>query len=380
MLYDVAVVGSGPAGSTAAAALARGGRSVLLVDREEFPRDKACGDLIGPRAFGVMDRIGVPPERIAAAFYPMAWSRLSAPRGRLIDVTFPRPGGAPRFGMIARRELDEALRQHALASGATYRTMQVRQLRPFDGEASTLVAVADGREEELRARAVVGADGASSLVARALGWGQPTDAHRGVAIRGYATSREPLEPVAELYFLKQVLPGYAWFFPADAHTVNIGVGIRTDFYRREGRSLKGMLAQFLDLPAVRERIVPESLTMTSSWTLNLGSHGGSRVFDGAVLVGDAGSFIDPLVGAGIHTAMITAELAAAVLLDALRAGDLRRGALAPFDRRWRQALARDFAIEHGLQRLVARLPGVVDVAAAVLPPDSAVVRYFLKKL
>jgi len=379
MRYDVAVIGSGPAGSTAAAALARAGRSVLLADRDIFPREKPCGDLIGPRAFAAMDRVGLPPDALARWFFPMARSRLAAPGGRAMEITFPQRGGG-RYGMIARQHLDDALRRHAIASGAVYRTLHVRGVSPFDGEHRVVAGEEDGRPVEVEARVVIGADGASSLVARALGWPQPAHAHRGVAIRGYAASRGLCEPAAELFFLPDVLPGYAWFFPADERTVNIGVGIRTDFYRRHNRSLKAMLAQFLALPAVRDRIEPDSLTLTSSWQLNLGSHPGSRVFDGALLVGDAGAFVDPLVGAGIHTAMITGVLAAEAALEGLRAGDVSRLWLAAYDRRWREQLAGDFLIEHALQQAVAHVPALIDVAAAVLPPDSGLIHFFLKKL
>lgn len=380
MTYDVAIVGSGPAGSAAATVLARAGRTVLLLDREAFPRPKACGDLIGPRALGAMQQIGLAPESLGAAFFPLARSLMGAPGGRTIAVRFPDRGGAQRYGMVARETLDDTLRRHAVASGAEQQTMLVRELRIAPGRPATLSGEQDGQTRSIEARLVIGADGASSLVARALGWPLPAPEHRGVAIRGYVQRRGPMAPVAELYFLKPILPGYAWFFPASAETVNVGVGIRSDFYKRQGRHLREMLAQFLAMPAIAERVVAGSLHETSSWALNLGSQPGSRVFDGALLAGDAGAFVDPLVGAGIHTALITGQLAGEVALAALRSGDLSRRGLAAYDRRWRALLERDFRLEHALQRVVARAPALVDLAAAVLPPDSGLIHFFLKKL
>lgn len=378
MVYDVVVVGSGPAGSSAAAVLARGGREVLLVDREVFPRDKACGDLIGPRAFGVLEQLGVAAQVRAGGFYPLERARLWAPGGGALEIDFRRRGTP--FGMIARRSLDALLRQHALGCGADYMRLHVRRVEPFDGTRVHLHGEAAGEPVRLAARAVIGADGASSLVARALGWPQPAHAHRGVAIRGYARSRGPTSGSAELSFLRGILPGYAWSFPADDWTVNLGVGIRTDHFRRSGASLRGLLEQFLALPAVRERVEPDSLAEVSSWSLNLGSHPGSRVFDGALLVGDAGAFVDPLVGAGIHTALITGQIAAEVLLAALATGDLTRRGLAAFDRRWRQCLEQDFRVEQLVQQAVTAMPALIDLAALALPGDSELVRFFVKKV
>lgn len=378
MVYDVVVTGSGPAGSAAAALLAQGGRHVLLLDRERFPRDKACGDLIGPRAFAVLERLGVAAQVRASDFIPLTHARLGAPGGGVLAIDF-RKQGAP-VGVIARRALDEQLRRHALACGAEYRTLNVRGVEPFDGTRVHLHGEHEGEQVRIACRVVIGADGASSLVARALGWAGPSNEHRGVAIRGYVTSRAPTTGAAELYFLHGILPGYAWCFPAGNQVVNVGVGIRTDYYRRGGRSLRALLEQFLALPLVRNRIEPDSLTDVSTWALNLGSHQGSRVFDGALLVGDAGAFVDPLVGAGIHTALLTGALAAEVVLEALERGDITRRGLAAFDRRWRRCLERDFQLEHLVQQSVTRLPGLIDLAALVLPGDSRLVQFFVKKV
>ena len=157
--FDVVVVGGGPAGATAATDLARRGRSVLLLDRSG--RIKPCGGAIPPR---LMRDFAIPPSLLVAR---VTAARMVSPAARRVDM--PINGGF--VGMVDRDVFDEWLRERAVAAGATRRVGTFDRLTR-DANGVALVhyrrrsASATAEPEQVRARAVIGADGANSAVAR----------------------------------------------------------------------------------------------------------------------------------------------------------------------------------------------------------------------
>ena len=112
---EVAVVGAGPAGSAAAAWAARAGRDVLVVDSATFPRDKACGDGLTPRAVAELERLGLGPwldGRIRHRGLRLAGF------GSAVQVDWPGPSFPSTGSAVPRTELDDTIRQVASASGA----------------------------------------------------------------------------------------------------------------------------------------------------------------------------------------------------------------------------------------------------------------------
>jgi geranylgeranyl reductase len=159
-IYDTIVVGGGPAGATAASSLAKAGRSVLLLDRGG--RVKPCGGAIPPR---LIQDFAIPDEMLAAR---VTSARMFAPSDRIADM--PIENGF--VGMVDRQEFDEWLRARAGADGATLRTGLFEGLsRNADGIVILQCREkgVDGAPFTLRARSVIGADGARSGVARAAG-------------------------------------------------------------------------------------------------------------------------------------------------------------------------------------------------------------------
>ncbi len=129
-----------------------------------------------------------------------------------------------------------------------------------------------------------------------------SDGHRAVALRAYIEDLELYPHEVEFYLYDKILPGYAWVFPAADNMANIGLGMRLDHFRRLKRNLKKMLQDFLEMPAIRERLKHGGvLRDVATWQLNFGSQRNlQHVYDGAVLVGDAAGFINPLTG-GRHS-------------------------------------------------------------------------------
>jgi len=308
--FDVVVAGAGPAGSVAALVLARGGARVALVDKAAFPRDKACGDLVGPRGVGLLDELGVsvPDAGQGADLLVVGPSghraRLPAFPGR----TYPGHGV-----VIPRVVLDDALRTAALEAGAEPIRARVSGVDREPGGPVRALIASDGRR--IAADAFIGADGALSPVARLAGMLDPDTALWGFAIRAYIPAEVPL-PL--LVLLDQapwrIYPGYGWLFPGADGQANVGIGVGLGT-RRRPTPLRGDLDRFTTLLRTSGDLAPEARSgqVTGGW-LRMGGTGTPPAVANLLLAGDAAGLINPLQGEGIGPAMVSARLAAQCLL------------------------------------------------------------------
>src|SRR5690349_21691129 len=166
-MFDVIVVGAGPAGSVAATVLARGGARVLLLDRARFPRDKLCGDTINPGALAVLRRLRLTTAFESAAL-PIDGMIVTGERGVRVHCEY----GGGRQGMaLLRRDLDSALAAGAVEAGARLEEDVVVRGPLFDGGRvrGVILAGADGRDVRVPAPQVIAADGRRSRVAFGAG-------------------------------------------------------------------------------------------------------------------------------------------------------------------------------------------------------------------
>jgi geranylgeranyl reductase family protein len=291
--YDAFVIGAGPAGSATALRLAHGGASVLLLDKQRFPRDKPCGGGLTGRAL----------RHAPCDVSPVVEHDVDGFEVRLrYRKRFERRNDAPLIRMTQRRRLDAFLAEQAALAGADFR----------DGvTAGTLTVGPDGIDatvagEHVRADVLVGADGANGTTARAAGI--EVDAHRGVALEGNVSHRhvdpERYRGVAVVE-LATVPGGYGWVFPKGDH-VNVGVG----GWASAGPRLRDHLRRLCD----EHGIAAEHVTDVRGHRLPL-RHAGSPVAAGrTLLVGDAAALVDPLSGDGIYEAFVSAEAAAEAIL------------------------------------------------------------------
>jgi geranylgeranyl reductase family protein len=328
-------VGAGPAGSTAAASLARRGRDVVLIDAAQFPRDKPCGDGIPPGTVGILNDLGFGDALRAAGFAPVDGVRLVSAKGRDFQLGVAPKRADAQFLVAPRIEFDALLLRHAIKCGARFENARVRA-PVLDGNRVTgVIARSNGGEHELRASVVIGADGATSTLARSLARSKAPENERGVAIRGYLDGIRTVPATVEFHFLKSLAPGYGWIFPLGERRANVGVIARTDRFKHHGVGLEALLREFLDSPDVRARIEPGATTQNvATWQVPYATPASaSRAFDGALLVGDAGRFVDSVTGEGIHHAVVTAAIAAAVADEALAQPARRDEILKTFDAR-----------------------------------------------
>ena len=282
--WDVVVVGGGPAGAAAALAAVGTGARVLVLDRADFPRDKVCGDAVAPEAFDVLAGLGVDPGALTDGYPPVPRLSLRSPGGATVERATARPSF-----VIPREVLDARILAAARKAGAEFRRHFVRRLEP-----GPEAVVVDGT---LEAGVVVGADGAESVVRRALGVATNAPDRLAVAIRGYAPARTTDTQL--LVTTEQRWPAYAWSFPIGDGRANVGYGELVS----GGATRQGLLDGL-------HRLLPGAEPVRlRAHRLPL-STGRPRQPDGRVLLaGDAASLVNPLTGEGIFYAVLSGVLA-----------------------------------------------------------------------
>jgi menaquinone-9 beta-reductase len=334
VVYDaeVIVAGGGPAGSATAALLARAGHDVLLVDRARFPRPKACAEYLSPATADVLQRLGAlaaveerGPER------PLGMQLIH--RGRVQALVRYPDGAAQRRALcLSRAALDATLLQHAGSAGArVHEGMQVVGVRASATGTEVTVrhcAAPASDTRMLRARLVIGADGARSAVARSLGLQRKTlwphrvgfVAHyRGQAVREYG----------EMHVGRGAYCGLA---PLPEGHVNVGLVMGAAEARRAGGAEAAFETGMSRVLEARERLRGCERVSPLRGVAPLAARSARAYADGVLLVGDAAGFLDPITGEGVFRALRGAELAAEVAGQALSSGDCSARTLARYAR------------------------------------------------
>ena len=310
---DVVVVGAGPSGSAAAAWAARSGRDVLLIDACEFPRDKACGDGLTPRAVAELRALGLSDwldGRIRHHGLRMAGY------GADVEVRWPGKSFPMTSSAVPRTELDDRIREVAADSGAAMALGRkcVDVARDSAGRVEAVI-LADG--SRVGCRWLIVADGARSPLGRVLGrqWHQQTV--YGVAARAYLASPRADEPwISSDLELRsadgQVLPGYGWIFPLGNGQVNIGVGALATAKRPAEVALRPLLRHYADLKRSAWGFTGQPQAHASA-LLPMGGAVSGVAGENWMLIGDAAACVNPLNGEGIDYGLETGRLAAQML-------------------------------------------------------------------
>ncbi|WP_412555383.1 NAD(P)/FAD-dependent oxidoreductase [Shimia sp. MIT1388] len=295
--FDIIVIGGGPAGSAAATWAAKQGRSVALIDKASFPRNKLCGGLFTERSrtyyheiFGQDVDLAHAVTREEIAFWH---------EGRELAVL----SDIPPLHLTMRLDLDAAMFAHALDAG----------VEDFTGQAiaeltETAVKLRNGTT--LTAAVIIGADGVNSIVAKQL-FGKSFDTKTigfGLEIEAPLSAQDPAEQPLRIDFAAATW-GYGWSFPKQGSTT-VGVG----GLRAPNPDMKDHMQRYM-----RTLGLPSEAVKIKGHHLPFGDFRPTPGRAHILLAGDAAGLVDPITGEGIAFAMKSGQLAAQAACDALKA-------------------------------------------------------------
>ena len=293
--YDAVVVGAGPAGCAAAYDLADAGLAVLLLDRKPFPRVKPCGGALTMKS---LRRLRYPIAPVVKSVVRGFEVCLSGERSRQMT------GRHPVAVTTVRAEFDAYCLEQTLARGADFRLIH-EVARVVEDEQGAVLEADDG--QAVRARFVVGADGANSQVRRLAG-NQPL-AHAW-ALEGQAPNPADGTPVAMRFDFGGVAEGFGWSFPKGDH-VNVGIYTRRAQPHFGKSDLAAYVGSVLGLGAPRHIV---------GYPLGVGAEDHIPERRRVLLVGDAAGMAEPLLGEGIHNAIKSGQAAAQAIIAQVRRG------------------------------------------------------------
>jgi len=364
----VLVAGAGPAGSATATLLARAGQTVAMVDRAEFPREKACAEYMSPETVRILDRLGVVEQLEDLGASHLEGMKFTGCEGATAHGLFGSTGWRPYrpTGLsISRRILDHELVKTAQAAGAlVLEQSSVGGLLVESGAvAGAVVRDRDGNQHQIRARLTIGADGLRSTVARRIGrrlHGSP----RRIAFVAHIAGVQGMSRSAELHFGRT---GYVGLNRIEGDRVNVAVVIPSGVAAgARGNPDDFFFRALADFPAVSERVRAGKVVRPVMVTGPFAAWSSTVAAPSCLLVGDAADFYDPVTGDGIYSALRGAELVAETMLPALeRPAPIPLEALREYVRLRRRVFAGKWLLER-VSRYLMHFPRVFDRVVAGL--------------
>jgi flavin-dependent dehydrogenase len=326
--YDVIVIGGGPSGSTVSARLAQRGRSVLLLEKEHFPRFH-IGESLLPCSMPLLEQLGVMPALLEHGFMPKYAAEFVTADGSLTRrYAFADGliGGAPSAFEVDRAEFDQLLLQNASRLGVDVREGTAVTRVEFDHE-SVGVTLRDGGGGETRASAqlLIDASGQSSFLAGKLGLREMDGELKNFAIYSHFEGAERHDGDRAGDITVVVAPGgWWWVIPLAGGKTSVGQVVPASMLRGRKPDEAYFFERIAAIPYLAKRLA-QATRVAPVRTISDYSYVSKRlVGDRFLLVGDAGAFIDPVFSTGVYLGMIGAFKAAEAVDAALSAGRFSR--------------------------------------------------------
>ncbi len=350
---DVAIIGAGPAGSTAALSCHKHGLSVALVDKAEFPRDKVCGDGIPLKTFKLLEQLGFNEDELFTKGYKINRLKVYGPEHQVTEYGSLTADASTKSGCIPRYEFDNALFLKAEAiSDFVFTGHKLTSLQNgTDVQKIEIQELKSGDVRNIEARLILAADGANSYCARLLNLAKRDQAHHFDGLRWYFKGKK-FDSIVHLFYDSRTLPGYVWVFPVADDMANVGIMINKKYKKSDGKNIRDIFLDVLNTNPGLKKLLDgaEPVGNIKGAPLPLGTLPGSRITDGAVLIGDAAAFINPVTGGGIYFAILSAMKAADIAVGLIGENQLAtKKNLSGYEKWWRKTILPGFVYSEWLK-------------------------------
>ena len=343
---DVAVIGGGPAGSTAATLLARGGHEVILLEKAHHPRFH-IGESLLPMSLPIFERLGV-AEKVRALGVHKRGADFEANNARGFNTfAFDRAlgGSPPHAYQVWRQDFDQMLFEHARVSGADAREGHAAvRIEQHDSRNTCIDVETDmGPRYQIRARYLVDASGRDAFLAAKKKLRRKNDEHQSAAIFGHFRGATPRtgEDAGNISMYR-FEHGWMWMIPLPDGVMSVGAVCRPEYLKqRKGRTVEFLLETLKRNAAMWQRLegaelIDDKVRVTGNYSYDSRQMGGP----GWILIGDAFAFLDPVFSTGVYLAMSTAEGAARLIDSVLRDPRSEAALLRKLEKRVRKAMER----------------------------------------
>ncbi len=322
---DVLVVGGGPAGSNAARYAAKGADVLVIEKKKEIGSPVQCAEGVSEGLFQRLDM--KQDKRFISA--KIDFVKLISPNGTVIKLDSDKIKYM-KGGMVLDREVfDKAIAKEAARNGADF-LMKTRFISAKrTGNGVNVKAKHMNEDIEIDAKIVIGADGPPSIVARSLGMDTTVPLRYMESGIQYLMTPMEVEPCIELFFGDCYAPGgYSWVFPKGDDQANVGLGILPS-------KAKNTAQYYLDKFVERPRFKKAKIVEVNAGAIPVNGPLKEPYMDNLLLVGDAGRFVNPITGGGIHTAIITGNLAGQLAVEAIAKEDYSAKFLKKYNDMWK---------------------------------------------
>jgi len=367
---EVAVIGAGPGGATAAYFLAEAGIKVTLFDKKTFPRDKTCGDMVTAEGLQVLEQMQL--GEWSSPFKKVGALRFTSPAAAVLDIPVMPVRSDTAARIIPRRELDHELVRAAVRAGAGLRDGVCVSDIDLGGPRPVIRSDSMTMEADM----VILADGSRAPLTRRLGLVR--EDFDLIAVQQYLFhDGDPAGPV-EFHFQRTVIPGYTWLIPMGDGRLNIGAGTFTSRVRRNELDLKAVLESFKSAHPVERDFFKDARPdgPIKAHPLRTSLDGTQTHAARILVVGDAAGLVSPFTGEGIASAMWSGKQAAGRAKLALTAGDFSAGFLSTYTRDLRSRYSADKRAGRALRRILKN-PSLLDHAFKRMQGDPGLAQLFM---
>jgi len=371
--YDIIVVGAGPAGIAAALFAKKQGRSVLLLDKDSFPREKICGDGLSTRTLVILKELGLyekllsecPVNKIDGVIF-------SSPSGTILPINYAKMGRTQDVEgyTLNRIYFDNFLINEARNAGVEVLENHEAKRLLVNSKNAVCGVVANKKDSKkeltFEANIVVCACGIFPKILKSINYEHPGSQKCVVGIRRYFKQVDCVGNMIEMHFIKSIVEGYFWIFPEANDIANVGFIIPDKIRRKRKINLEKELQNIISSPKFADRFkIAEPLTEPSAAFLNLG---GTKVFPpkgGLLIIGDAIGLTEHFTGEGVGNAMFSAQKAAQVINSAFEDCDFSAEKMAMYHKICVKALLKEFRVSAIVNKMksVWLLNFVIGIAA-----------------